>query len=36
MIIAQLFVLPALLMTTARRRQEPQLETRPLAEAASE
>ena len=36
MIIAQLFVLPALLMTTARRRQEPQLETLPLAEAASE
>jgi Cu/Ag efflux pump CusA len=36
MIIAQLFLLPALLMTTARRRPEPQPETRPLAEAASE
>jgi Cu/Ag efflux pump CusA len=36
LIIAQLFLLPALLMTTAGRPGEPQLETRPLAEAASE
>jgi len=36
MIIAQLFLLPALLMTTAGRHQEQPLETRPLAEAASE
>jgi Cu/Ag efflux pump CusA len=36
MIIAQQFVLPALLMTTASRPREPQPEPRPLAEAASE
>ena len=36
MIIAQLSLLPALLMTTAGRHQEQRLETRPLAEAASE